>query len=267
MNASNPADMISPAWPPSHVWVTGASSGIGYALASRFARLGVLVSITARSSSKLERLSKRHPNVLVIPADVSDPAALRQAAETAEEQNGPVELAIFCAAIWRKSENEAAAFDLDFSRNAMNTNFHGVANGLAAVLPEMKIRQSGHLAIVASVAGYVGLPGSAYYGPSKAALVNLAETLKPELNRSGIKIQIINPGFVRTPMTEINTFPMPFIMEVEDAVGRIMTGLQSSKFEISFPRRLVFLLKALRWLPYPLFFAVTSRLLRASKNA
>ena len=142
----------------------------------------------------------------------------------------------------------------------MEVNYLGVTHALAALLPEMKRRKIGHIAIVASVAGYRGLPKGAYYAPTKAALINLAETLHPELAKEGIKMQVINPGFIRTPMTQINKFPMPFLMEVPDAVTLILKGLRANRFEIAFPGQLVSFLKVSRVLPYWLYFWVVRRM-------
>lgn len=125
----------------------------------------------------------------------------------------------------------------------------------------MTARRRGHIAVISSVAGFGGLPTSAAYGATKAGLINLCEALKPEYDLAGIKLQIVNPGFVRTPLTDKNDFPMPFLMEPEAAAAALMRGLQSNRFEITFPRRLSWTLKLLQVLPYPLYFAVTRRLL------
>jgi short-subunit dehydrogenase len=131
---------------------------------------------------------------------------------------------------------------------------------LEALLPAMIERRGGRVAIVASVAGYRGLPTSAAYGMTKAGLINMAEALKPELDGYDVRLQLVNPGFVRTPLTDKNPFPMPFLMEVEDAAEAFYRGLRSDRFEIVFPRRFAYLLKVLRCLPAPLAFAVTRRL-------
>ncbi|MEM7302951.1 MAG: SDR family NAD(P)-dependent oxidoreductase, partial [Pseudomonadota bacterium] len=116
--------------------------------------------------------------------------------------------------------------------------------------------------IVSSVAGYCGLPGSAYYGPTKSALITLAETYRPELQRHGVKLQVVNPGFVKTPLTAGNSFPMPFLMELDDAVDRFMAGLQASRFEITFPRRMAILVKLVAMLPYPIYFWLMAQMSR-----
>jgi short-subunit dehydrogenase len=138
----------------------------------------------------------------------------------------------------------------------------GAVNGIAAVLPRMIARRAGHIAIVSSVAGYRGLPSAAAYGASKAALINLAESLKPDLDKHGVRVSLVNPGFVRTPLTDRNTFPMPFLMEVDDAAAQFVAGLDKGKFEITFPRRFTFLLKLARMLPYALYFRLVKRATR-----
>ena len=136
--------------------------------------------------------------------------------------------------------------------------------GLAAVLPRFIERRSGHVAVVASVAGYRGLPTAAAYGASKAALINMAESMKPELDQYGVRISIVNPGFVRTPLTDKNDFPMPFLIEPDDAAERIVHGLARGRFEIAFPRRFVWGLKLLRCLPYALYFPLARKLITGS---
>ena len=237
-----------------HAWITGASSGIGAELALRLAKEGTAVSASARSAEKLQSLSQRQEGVHALPLDVCDQQAVATAVQRAEQAHGPIDLAILNAGLWLPSEPHD--FDGDAASRSMEVNYLGVTHALAAVLPEMKRRKIGHIAIVASVAGYRGLPKGAYYAPTKAALISLAETLHPELAKQGIKLQVINPGFIRTPMTEINKFPMPFLMEVPKAVNLIMKGLRSSRFEIAFPWQLVSFLKVARVLPYWMYFAL-----------
>jgi len=135
-------------------------------------------------------------------------------------------------------------------------------NGLSHIMPRFISRGRGHIAVVASVAGYRGLPTSAAYGATKAGLINMCEALKPELERHGVRLTLINPGFVETPLTDKNDFPMPFLISVDEAVNHIVRGLQSSRFETAFPRRFAFLMKILRILPDRLFFFVTRRMVR-----
>lgn len=235
-------------------WITGASTGIGREIALQLAAAGVKVAASARSPEKLAALG---PNILAIPLDVTDAAACRAAAAEVESRLGPIDLAVLGAGTY----TPVALDDLDPARFAhmMDTNYMGVVNCVAALAPGMMARGAGHLSWIASVAGYVGLPKAAAYGPTKAALINLAESLEPEMSVKGVSVSVINPGFVETPLTAQNDFPMPFLMKADDAARRTIQGLAAGRFEIAYPRRFVAILKALRLLPYPLFFRLIRR--------
>ncbi len=242
-----------------HVWITGASSGLGEYAARLLAQQGCQVSITARSDDKLQAIASEYPNIAVYPADVTDAARLKDIVSQMEQDHGPVDLAVFSAGAWFQStiaelkvENVAKTFDV---------NVMGVVNALDAVLPQMLARGSGHVSWIASVAGYGGLPLSAAYSGSKSALITMAESMMPELKKSGIDISVINPGFVRTPMTDVNEFPMPFLMEPEDAAVKMVDGLKARKFEIAFPWQMVAILKFLNHLPYWAYFKLVKRLI------
>ena len=241
-------------------WITGASSGLGAALARRMARAGDTLAVSARRREKLEILAQEaggdiHP----VPLDVEDPAAVQAAVEGIERDIGPIGQAVLNAGTHQPVDAKALKAE-DF-RKLVDVNLMGTVNSLAAVLPPMIARRRGRIALVASVAGYRGLPTSAAYGMTKAGLINMAEALRVELAPVGIVVQVVNPGFVRTPLTDRNEFPMPFLMEPEDAAEAFYRGLQSDRFEIAFPRRFVMLMKVLRCLPAPLAFAVTRRML------
>ena len=243
--------MIQPSrW--QHVWITGASSGIGRELALALADHGIKVSVSARSADKLGALEDAHELISAWPADVTDAVAMSATIAAIEAKSGAIDLAILNAGVWAPSS--PGELPMDAFTRSMDVNYHGVTNALVPLEAAMRGRGRGHIAIVASVAGYRGLPKGAFYGPTKAALINLAESIRPELARAGIKLQVINPGFVRTPMTDVNTFPMPFLMEPHVAVRRIIAGLHSNRFEIAFPWQLVTMLKLARILPYPAFF-------------
>jgi short-subunit dehydrogenase len=141
----------------------------------------------------------------------------------------------------------------------VNVNLTGTANALAAIMPAMIARRSGQIAIVSSVAGYRGLPRAIAYSATKAALIAMAESLKFDLDRVGVMVNVVNPGFVKTPLTDRNEFPMPFLMSVEAASERIVTGLARGRFEVCFPRRFAYMLKAMRMLPYALYFPLVGR--------
>ncbi len=245
------------------IWITGASSGIGCALAAFLAFQGYRVAVSARRGEALEELAKDCADaegaVFTYPLDVTDMEAVAEVRSRIVETAGPIGLAILNAGTHR--EVMARGFKAADVRALTDLNLLGCANCLEALLPEMIASRRGHIALVSSVAGYIGLPTSAAYGATKAGLINMAEALKPECDALGIKLQLVNPGFVRTPLTDRNPFPMPFLMEVEDAVRAMVAGLESARFEVVFPRRLAYILKVLRLLPYPLLFAVTRRLL------
>ena len=244
------------------VWITGASSGLGAHLALRMARDGHRLAVSARREEELRALAERssgegaiHP----VPLDVTDEAAAARAVARIETEIGPIDQAVLNAGTHRPVDPRDLKSQ-DF-RDLIALNLLGTVNGLAAVLPPMIARRRGRIAVVASVAGYRGLPTAAAYGMTKAGLINMAEALRVELAPLGIVVQLVSPGFVRTPLTERNPFPMPFLMEPEDAAEAFYRGLQSDRFEILFPRRFGYLMKLLRILPAPLAFAITRRLL------
>jgi short-subunit dehydrogenase len=240
-------------------WITGASSGIGRALAIALAARGVKVAASARSADKLAELAAAQPSIAPLPVDVTDLEGMRQAVASIASTLGAPELAVFSAGVWQAMS--AGGFAAAKAAQSMAVNYQGVVNGLDAVLAPMLARRKGHVAIIASVAGYRGLPRTSAYGPTKAALINLAEGLREDLARQGVSISLINPGYVATTMTQANAFPMPFQISADDAAQRIIRGLEKGKFEIAFPWPMVALMKLGRQLPYPLFFSYARTLL------
>ncbi|PWR18560.1 SDR family NAD(P)-dependent oxidoreductase [Zavarzinia aquatilis] len=238
------------------VWITGASSGIGFALAEEFVRQGWRVAASARGA---QGLAQPPAGTITLPLDVTDEAAVAGTVAAIEADHGPIDLAVLNAGNHRPTP----ASDLrpaDF-RDLFAVNVFGVVNGLAALLPLMRARGRGRIAIVASVAGYSGLPGASAYGATKAALINMAEALRVELAGSGVDIRLVSPGFVRTPLTDRNDFPMPFRIEAEDAARRMVRALtRTNAFESHFPRRFTLMLKLLRLLPYRLYFPLVGRM-------
>jgi short-subunit dehydrogenase len=232
-------------------WVTGASSGIGQEVALQLARAGVIVAISARSADKLNTATAAHPNLRSFPLDVTDRAAVATTVARIEAELGAIDLAILNAGVWHPMG--AADFDAAKSVDSMQVNYNGVAYGVEALLKPMIARRSGQLALVSSVAGYRGMPKAAAYSPSKAAVISLAEALQPDLVRHNITLSLVNPGFVDTPMTKVNTFPMPGILTVEDASRRIIAGLAAKRYEIAFPLTLVAMMKLLRIVPNRLY--------------
>jgi NAD(P)-dependent dehydrogenase (short-subunit alcohol dehydrogenase family) len=242
------------------VWITGAGKGIGRALALLMAQEGWTVAASARTQADLASLicESGTGRIHAFPLDVTDAAANASTFVSIEKQLGSLDLAVLNAGTHQPMS--AAAFSLDIVRHLVETNLMGTANGLAVLLPVFRTRRAGHVAVVASVAGYRGLPTAAAYGASKAALINMCEALKPELDRDGVALSVINPGFVETPLTERNEFPMPFLISAGKAAGFIYRGLQRKKFEIVFPRRFAFIMKLLHLLPNRLFFVLSSRM-------
>lgn len=239
-------------------WVTGASSGIGRALALDLARDGFTVFATARSEDDLERLAGEanglKGKIIAAPSDVTDAQAMAELVGRIDGEGPGLALAVFNAGVYLPVHGETLRVE-DFDKT-FAVNLSGVVNGLVPAVGRMKTRGRGQLAIVSSVTGYGGLPTSAAYGATKAALINLAESLKFDLDKFGIRIQIIAPGFVDTPATADNAFTMPALMQPDKAAARIAAGLKSSAFEITFPRRFTYVLKALQFLPYSAYFAL-----------
>lgn len=242
-------------------WVTGASSGIGKATALELARRGWTVCITARRIGDLEivaaEASGLSGRIIAHLGDVTDEAGMAGLVETIERVHGPIALAFFNAGV--APYTRAGALDVAAFRQAMDVNVLGVANGLSPVLARMGERKKGQVAVNASVAGYRGLPKAAAYGASKAAAIHLCEALKFDCDNLGITMQVVNPGFIDTPLTRKNDFPMPFLMSMDEAARRVVDGFERGRFEIIFPRRLAFILKLMRLLPYSWYFPLVTR--------
>ena len=240
------------------VWIIGASYGIGAALAERLADDGKTVFASARSEDKLQALADKHEGrIHPLPLDITDKTAAAAALAEIEGQGGPPDIVVLNAG----SHHPVAAkdFKADDLRKLTELNVMGVANCIEVVLPGMLQRDAGRLAVVASVAGYAGLPTSAYYGCTKGGVINMVESLAFDLRKTGVKLQLINPGFVKTPLTDKNDFAMPFLVTAEHAAEVIAKGLASDKFEIAFPRAFVLILKFLRMLPYRFYFPLVGR--------
>jgi short-subunit dehydrogenase len=234
------------------VWVTGASSGIGAALVRELAGRGCRVAASARRAEKLEELAAAAGgDVLPVPADVTDRDAMLAAADTIRERFGAIDLAILNAAHWGQFSVES--WDTDVIRRHFDTNVLGMVHGIEAVLADMRRRRSGAIAGMASLAGYRGLPRSEAYGATKAAEINMLESLRIDLRPLGISVHTVCPGFVRTDLTVKNTFPMPFMLEADDAARRIVGGLEKGKAEIAFPLPMLAMMKVARVVPVRLW--------------
>jgi NAD(P)-dependent dehydrogenase (short-subunit alcohol dehydrogenase family) len=241
-------------------WVTGASSGIGRALALRLVKDGFNVVVTARDHEKLVQLQHESPGpgkVFVLDGDVTDPRDMERILAAIEYEHGSMVLAVLNAGVYVAVHGEDLHRE-DFEKT-FAVNLNGTVNCLLPAVRHMKARGHGQIAIVSSVTGYGGLPTSAAYGATKAALINMAESLKFDLDKVGVRLQIINPGFVETAATAKNAFPMPALVSAEVAADRIAEGLKSSGFEITFPRRFTYVMKLLNLLPYGLYFWLINR--------
>ncbi len=241
-------------------WVTGASSGIGRALALRLVKDGFNVVVTARNHEKLVQLQHeaRGPGkIIVLDGDVTDPRDMERVLAAIEYEHGPMVLAVLNAGVYRPVHGEDMHRE-DFEET-FAINLHGTVNCLLPAVRHMKARGRGQIAIVSSATGYGGLPTSAAYGATKAALINMAESLKFDLDKAGIRLQVINPGFVETPATAKNEFPMPALVSPQIAADRIADGLKSHGFEITFPKRFTYALKLVNLLPYGLYFWLINR--------
>jgi NAD(P)-dependent dehydrogenase (short-subunit alcohol dehydrogenase family) len=247
--------------PPQTIWITGGGTGIGRALARSFASDGHHVAISGRRIDALVEVAAENPIAISChPLDVTEGAAAERVVVAIESSLGPIDLAVLNAGIYQPTW--VAGFDPDVFRRTVETNLIGAANTIAPLLKRMQARGAGTIVIVASVAGYAGLPGAAAYGATKAALINMAEALYPDARGYGVRIAVVNPGFVETPLTADNDFEMPFLMGVDEACRRIRRGIESGGFEIAFPTRFALLLKLARLLPYRLYFKLTARILR-----
>ncbi|HWW48461.1 MAG TPA: SDR family NAD(P)-dependent oxidoreductase [Xanthobacteraceae bacterium] len=243
-------------------WVTGAGSGIGRALALRLAREGWNVAVSARTERSLDTLAAEAPGrIHAFPLDVTDAEATLETVARIENALGRPELAVLNAGTYAR--DSATGLDVAAFRATVEVNLMGNVHCLAALIPRMMARGGGHIAVVSSVAGYVGLPGAAAYGATKAALINMCEALYPQLAAHNVRLSLINPGFVDTPLTQKNDFPMPFLISADMAVDHIMAGLKSRHFEIAFPWKMVLSMKLLAALPARLRFAVTRRMIRS----
>ena len=241
-----------------NIWVIGASSGIGRALCEKLAGLGATLFLSSRRADELEvlrqQLGGRHG---VYPLDVTNAAAVDETCRNIVKRVDRLDRVIFMAAIYRPQLIQD--IDTGFARQLFETNVLGAMYCTHAVLPVLTQQACGQLVLCASVAGYTGLPGGQPYSASKAALINFAESHDSEAGKL-VNIKVINPGFVRTPMTDQNNFPMPFRVEVAEAANAIVAGLNTRAFEIHFPRRLTYPLKFMALLPYSIQRWVKHRL-------
>lgn len=240
-------------------WIIGASSGIGAALAHELARRGARLCLSARRADALQSvLATLGQNHTALPLDVTKADDVATAAAALLGTFGRIDGVILLSAIYTPAAIEK--IDLAAARDIIDVNLMGTLNCLHAVLPILQRQKSGQIALCGSVAGYRGLPNAQPYGATKAAIINLAESLKLETVGSGIDVHVINPGFVRTPMTDKNSFDMPMIISPEQAARSLADQLAGSGFEIHFPKKFTWAMKILRLLPDALYFPIVRRM-------
>lgn len=245
-------------WRGKSVWMVGASTGIGRATASRLHARGARVIVSARKAEALDAFVAEHPGAIAVPLDSTDPQGV--AAATAQVMAlGTLDGMVYCAGHYHAMR--ADAMDMADLERHVDVNYLGALRLLDAVLPHLlRTTQGGaFVSLVGSVAGYRGLPNSLAYGPTKAALINLAQTLYLDLRGKGVGVSLINPGFVETPLTAQNTFKMPALISPVQAADAILAGWASGQFEIHFPKRFTLWLKALELLPIGVYFTLVRK--------
>jgi len=241
-----------------NIWITGASSGIGKALAIKFATESWQVAASARRENLLQDLNKTNSNIHSFPLDVKDEAQTKKVFENIIEKFQTVDICIFCTGIHDpESEKKLSGKKI---REIMETNFFGTLNCIMAVNSYFRERKNGHISIVSSVAAYRGLPAASGYCASKSALTSLAESLYFDFKKHNVRVSVVSPGFIKTPMTDKNKFPMPMIRSPEYASEKIFIGLtKKNVFEIHFPVAFTMLMKLLKIMPNWLYFMIASK--------
>jgi len=235
------------------IWITGASSGIGKALSIKFAQKGWIVAASARREGLLQELTKIDQNIHSFPLDVTNPEQCKKIFEDIKNKFNNIEISIFGTGI--HDPNSEKKFNLDKIREIMEVNYFGTMNSINSVYDYYNDKKSGQISIISSVAGYRGLPAAGAYCASKSALTSFTESLRFEMIRKNVRVSLVSPGFIKTPMTDQNDFPMPMIKSPEFAAEQIYIGLtKKTGFEIHFPKAFTFFLKFLRILPYGIYF-------------
>ncbi len=247
-------------WTQKVVLITGASSGIGRALALELGRRGARLGLTARRAEELlkvaEEVGRAGGEALAIPADVRDPEAMRAAAESVRERWGKVDVLVANAGM--STTTSGAQLNAGEAGDVISINVLGVVNSVAAVLPHMQERRSGHLVAISSLASYRGLPKSGAYSASKAAVSTFFESLRVDLRRSGVDVTVIHPGFIRTPMTANRKKKLPFLLEVDDAACRIIRAVERRARTYAFPWQLASLVRVIKHIPGRLYDRIAS---------
>ena len=240
------------------IWITGASSGIGKALAIKFAEKGWIVAASARRENLLEDLNKFNRNIYSFPLDVTEIENCKLIANKIIEKFGGIDICVFGTGMHDpKSEKR---FNLNKIREIMEVNYFGTMNSINSIYEYFSEKKNGQISIISSVAGYRGLPAAGAYCASKAALTSYAESLNFDMKMKNVRVSLISPGFIKTPMTDQNDFPMPMIKSPEFAANEIFKGLTEKKsFEIHFPKAFTYFLKFLQILPSSIYFRLVSK--------
>ncbi len=233
------------------IWITGASSGIGKAVAEKFAKEGWKVAISARRKEILNQIAD-NKNIFSFPLDVTVEEDCKNTFKEIIQKFDDIDISFFCSGAY--DPNKEKEINLEQNKFIMNVNYFGTLNCVKAVEKYFKDRKEGHLSIVSSIAGYRGLPNSSGYGPSKAALNNFTESIYFDFKKYNVRVSLVSPGFIKTPLTDKNDFSMPFLKSPEFAANQIYKGLVSSNsFEIHFPKQLTLLLKFFKILPNKIY--------------
>ncbi len=244
------------------IWITGASSGIGKSLALKFAKEGWQVAASARRENLLNELVKENSNIHSFPLDVTDKDKTKIVFQNILKKFEDLDICVFGTGIHDPASEKK--LNNETFRKIMEINFFGTLNCILAVDSYFRERKKGEISIVSSVAGYRGLPAAGAYCASKSALISLAESLVFDFKRFNVKVSVINPGFIKTPMTEKNKFKMPMIKSPEYAAQKIFLGLtKKNSFEIHFPKSFTFGMKLLKIMPNWLYFFVVGRGIKA----
>ena len=247
------------------IWITGGSTGIGKALAIKFAKEGWNVAISARRENLLNETCGEHENICSFPLDVTDKNKCKEVFQNILDKFQNIDICFFSTGTWDPKREKD--IDVEQIEDVFKVNFFGTLNSIKTVEKYFKDRKSGTITIVSSIAGYRGLPNSTGYGPSKSALNNLAESLYFDFGRSNVRVCLVSPGFIKTPMTDKNDFKMPFLKTPEYAAEKIYDGLvNKNSFEIHFPKSLTIILKILSFLPNKIYFGLIGKLTKYQKN-
>ena len=247
------------------IWITGGSSGIGKSLAYKFANEGWQVAISARRENLLKEISESNEKIKSFPLDVTDKVKCKEVFEQIKNYYGDLDVCFFSTGTW--SPKEEKDIDVEQIENVFKVNFFGTINSIKAVEGHFKNKKNGIITIVSSIAGYRGLPNTTGYGPSKSALISLAESLYFDFERYNVRVCLVCPGFIKTPMTDKNDFKMPFLKTSEFAADKIYDGLiNKNQFEIHFPKELTLTLKFFKLLPSKIYFYLVKKLTKFQKK-